>query len=66
MKDAEGRLDLVFTPCTPRTSRFNALVILSDQKQYFGTFSGTLIDDDGSAVHLDGLCGFAEIVHNKW
>ena len=66
MKDDDGRLDLVFTPCTPRTSRFNALVILSDQKQYFGTFSGTLIDDDGSPVHLDGLCGFAEIVHNKW
>lgn len=64
--DDEGRLDLTFTPAYDRKSCTNALIILSDQHQVFGRFSGTIIADDGSVVRLTNQTGFAEKVHNRW
>ena len=61
-----GRLDLIFTPIMDRASRTSAVVIESDQHQVFGTFSGTAVLDDGTALKIENLVGFAEKVKNRW
>ena len=66
VRDAEGRLNLVFDPLVDRSSKTNFLVIKSDQHQVFGYFSGTCILDDGTLLQLDRLPGFAEQVYNRW
>ncbi|MBR0081341.1 MAG: DUF2804 domain-containing protein [Clostridia bacterium] len=64
--DNEGRLDLTFTPILDRASKTDVLVICSDQHQVFGRFSGKAVLDDGTALVLNGMLGFAEKVRNKW
>ena len=64
--DDEGRLDLSFTPQIDRCDYLDFKVIISDQHQVFGTFDGTVVLDDGSTVHIEGLRGFAEAVHNMY
>lgn len=66
MTDDENRLDLQFTPLYNRKSCTNLGVLLSDQNQIFGLFSGYVITDSGEKIELDELLGFAEKVHNKW
>ncbi len=44
----------------------NAWLLLSDQHQVFGRYSGRVILDNGAAVSVRNLTGFAEKVHNKW
>ena len=67
MTDDEGRLDLTFTPTIDRCDLMDiAHVLISNQHQVFGTFSGTVVLDDGTAVELRGLRGFAEHVHNRY
>ena len=61
-----GRVDLTFTPILDRASRTSALVIESDQHQVFGRFSGTVTLDDGTALAVSSLTGFAEKVKNRW
>jgi len=62
----DGRLMLDFMPVIDRAARMNAGVLLSDQHQVFGRFTGGVVLDDGRKVPLDGLMGFAEKVTNKW
>ena len=64
--DDAGRFDLVFTPILDRASKTDVLVICSDQHQVFGRFSGKAILDDGTAIRIADMIGFAEKVFNKW
>ena len=65
--DDEGRLDLTFTPTIDRCDLMDiAHVLISDQHQVFGTFSGFVRLDDGSTLELSELRGFAEHVHNRY
>ena len=65
--DDESRLDLAFEPQIDRTDDIDlAGVIVSRQHQVFGTFSGTVLLDDGSALCVDGLRGSAEHIYNKY
>ena len=65
--DDEGYLDLAFAPTLDRSDKIDiAHVIVSDQHQVFGFFSGTITLDDGVTLELDGLRGFAEDVHNRY
>ena len=66
MTDDEGRLDLSFTPEIDRCDYLDFKVIISDQHQVFGTFSGTVRLDDGTLFEIEGLRGFAEAVHNMY
>ena len=67
MTDNEGRLDLAFEPQIDRTDNIDlAGIIVSRQHQVFGTFSGTVVLDDGSALCVDGLRGSAEHIYNKY
>ncbi len=66
MRSPDGRIDLTFTPFLERVARTNLLVITSEVHQMFGRYAGTVIADDGAAVAIDGLTGFAEEHHAKW
>ena len=64
--DNHGRLDLTFTPILDRADRTSVLVIESDQHQVFGRFDGVAVLDDGTAVQVENLIGFAEKVAKRW
>lgn len=63
---SDGRFEMDFVPIIDRASCTNALVILSDQHQVFGKFTGKIILDDGTVINLNDFIGFAEKVRNKW
>ena len=62
----DGRFEMDFLPIIDRSSCTNLKLILSDQHQVFGKFTGKMVLDDGTVVHLKDFVGFAEKVHNKW
>jgi hypothetical protein len=64
--DAEGRLDLVFTPFKERTAKTNLLVIDSEVHQMFGHYHGTVITNEDETVHIQNLVGFAEEHRARW
>ena len=61
-----GRVDLTFTPSHVRTDRTSLVVLANDTHQAFGTWSGTMVDDDGRTICCDGIRGWAEDVANRW
>ncbi|MDO4572069.1 MAG: DUF2804 domain-containing protein [Clostridia bacterium] len=63
---SDGRFQMDFVPILDRAACTDVKLILSDQHQVFGRFTGTMILDDGQAVALRDFLGFAEKVHNKW
>ena len=63
---SDGRFEAVFTPIIDRASRTDAKLILSDQHQVFGRFTGKAVLDDGTVIPFADYLGFAEKVHNKW
>ena len=62
----DGRFEMEFTPIVDRSSRAALGPILSDQHQVFGRYAGRAVLDDGTALDISGLTGFAERVHNRW
>jgi hypothetical protein len=60
------RVDATFTPFYDRVSVTNVGVIASSTHQCFGHYSGTMIDDTGTAISIDGIVGWAEDVSNRW
>ena len=62
----DGRFEMDFVPIIDRASCTDVKLICSDQHQVFGKFTGTMILDDGTPIHLKDFVGFAEKVHNKW
>ena len=64
--DDEGRLNLTFRPALDRSDLINMAVVVTDQHQVFGTYSGIVTLDGGSKFAIDHLRGFAEHVHNRY
>lgn len=62
----DGRLELSFEPIIDRKAKISLGIIMSDQHQVFGRFSGEAVLDDGSRIKIKDLLGFAEKVRNKW
>lgn len=62
----DGRFELDFRPGVNRWDKVDAGFIKTEQDQVFGWFSGTVILDDGSALAVHDLPGFAEKVWNRW
>jgi len=60
----DGRFELDFEPILDRSSGINLLLAKSVQHQVFGYFTGDVILDDGTKLHLDRFLGFAEDVLN--
>ena len=47
-------------------ARFNAWLIASNFRQYIGTFSGTVRDEAGNSIPVDGLRGLMEDHFARW
>ena len=63
---SDGRLEGVLNPILDRKAYINAKIIISDQHQIFGKFTGTAILEDGTSLEIkDFLCAI-EVVHNKY
>lgn len=63
---SDGRFEMAFTPIIDRKAKISLGVIMSDQHQVFGRFTGTAVLDDGRRIKLEDFLGFAEKVRNKW
>lgn len=63
---SDGRFEMDFEPIINRASLTDVKIIMSDQNQIFGRFTGTMVLDDGTKIELKDFIGFAERVHNKW
>lgn len=63
---SDKRLELTFTPILDRKDKVSLLLLVSDQHQVFGTFSGFVILDDDTKLEVKNLIGSAEVVHNRW
>ncbi|HEX6246316.1 MAG TPA: DUF2804 domain-containing protein [Nocardioidaceae bacterium] len=61
-----GRVDLTFRPEHERRDRTELLVLGNETHQCFGTWHGTVVDDDGTPHNVDGMRGWAEEVRNRW
>ncbi len=66
ISDDEGRLALCFMPVIDRAAKMSVGLIASNQHQVFGRFTGRAVLDDGRAIELESLMGFAEKVANRW
>jgi hypothetical protein len=65
--DPGGQLDVVLEPRFDKHSKVDASEDLgSETHQVFGTWSGRLLTDDGLALDLAGLQGFAEEARQRW
>jgi hypothetical protein len=62
----DGRIDLWFEPSGVRRERLNAWLIASNFRQYIGTFSGTVRDEAGNSIPVDGLRGLMEDHFARW
>jgi hypothetical protein len=60
------RLDITFTPTYDKVSRLQAGVAASSVDQCFGTFAGTIVPDDGVAIEVADLFGWAEEATWRW
>ncbi len=63
---SDGRFEMEFHPIFDRSLKLSVLVLLTNQHQVFGTFTGTAELDDGTIVYLKDFLGFAERVENRW
>jgi len=61
-----GRVDLTFTPMRERAVKLPLILASADLHQCVGSFSGTLIDDSGARLALDGMLGLAESFRGRW
>lgn len=63
---SDGRFEMDFVPVLDRAAHMNVLVLESDQHQVFGRFTGRAVLDDGTALEIKNLMGFAEKVRNRY
>ena len=66
MASPDGRLDLVFTPFFERVAKTDAIVLMSEVHQVFGRYSGRVVTDEGEAIEIRDLVGWAEEHHARW
>lgn len=64
--DAEGYLDMVFTPFKDRLAQTNLGVIQSKVHQMFGRYNGSFTNREGLRTEIRDLLGFAEEHHARW
>jgi len=62
----DGRVDLRFGPSGARREKLNAWVIASNFRQFVGTFQGTVADENGKKIPVNGLRGLMEDHFARW
>ena len=63
---SDGRFEMTFEPVVDRADTIDLALFKTVQHQVFGKFSGRVVLDDGTALEIDSLMGFAERVRNRW
>ena len=63
---SDKRFEMLFEPLIDRAACTDIKIIKSDQHQVFGYYTGDVVLDDGTKIHIDRLLGFCEKVENKW
>ncbi|GAB6109731.1 DUF2804 domain-containing protein [Fusibacter bizertensis] len=63
---SDHRFEAKFEPILDRAALTSLGILMSDQHQVFGYFSGFAVLDDGTKLIFDKFLGFAEKVRNKW
>lgn len=63
---AGAGVDLTLTPFHLKKSVTDLKVFASRTHQCFGTWSGSVVDESGTPIRVEGVVGFAEDVHNRW
>jgi hypothetical protein len=63
---SDGRFEMTFEPVVDRADTIDLALFKTVQHQVFGKFSGRVVLDDGAALEITGLMGFAEKVRNRW
>ena len=66
LHDREGRLDLWLTPVYDRETIIKLLWVDNHCHQMFGSFSGSVVLDDGSRLQVKDVISFAEHAVNNW
>lgn len=61
-----NRVDLTFQPFYEKGVKVSIGILGNETHQCFGHWSGTVVTDDGEAVAVDRLLGWAEEVHMIW
>ena len=60
------RVDLTFRPFYEKRAKASIGVLGTETHQCFGHWTGTVVTDDGTAVPVEGILGWAEEVHMTW
>lgn len=66
VNDPGGRVTLELLPRFDKHSRTEVGVMGTETHQVFGSWSGTVISDDGDELAFDELAGFAEESRSRW
>ena len=66
VRDSEGQIDAELTPLYDKHTLIDAKVMRRETHQVFGTWEGSVIDDDGRRFEFTGLQGFAEESRARW
>jgi len=66
VQDPTGRANLTLTPVHDKHTKVEAAVLGTEVHQVFGTWSGTVVTDDGHELTVDGVLGFAEESRSRW
>ncbi len=61
-----SRIDLTFRPEHERRDRTELVLLGNETHQCFGTWHGTVVDDQGTVLPVDGIRGWVEEVRNRW
>lgn len=64
--DPGGAIDLTLHPRLDKHGKTDALLLRTEVHQVFGTWSGTVVAEDGRAIRVEGIQGFAEESRNRW
>lgn len=63
---SDGRFEMDFEPIIDRSSKMDMKIILTDQHQVFGYFTGTIILDNKKKIKIKKFLAFAEDVYMKY
>lgn len=66
IQDANGQLDLHFSPEGQRCEKRNALILASNFTQLAGRFNGSFTTAQGERIDLQDIPGFCEDHYAKW
>ena len=64
--DPDGQLDLVLDPRWDKHTDLSGRKRSTEVHQVFGTWTGSIVTDDGLRLEIDGIQGFAEEARQNW